>query len=53
MVMLGLTGGPGIACVFLLVFSANLVQGRLFRTSGFGASLVMRLMFYSLWHIIG
>ena len=53
MVMLGLTGAPGMAFVFLLVFSANLVQGRLFRTSGLGASLVMRLMFYSLWHIIG
>lgn len=53
MVMLGMTSGPGITSVFLLVFSANLAQGRLFRTLGFGASLVMRLMFYSLWHIIG
>jgi len=53
MVMLGMTGGPGIASVFLLVFSANLAQGRLFRTSGFGASLLMRLMLYSLLHIVG
>jgi hypothetical protein len=53
MVILGMISGPAIASVFLVVFSANLAQGRLFRTSGFGASLVMRLMFYSIWHIIG
>jgi len=53
MVMLGMTSGLGIASVLLLVFSANLAQERLFRTSGFGASLLMRLMLYSLLHIVG
>ena len=53
MVMLGMTSGPGIASVFVLVFAANLSQGRLFRKFGFGASLLMRLMLCSLRHIIG
>ncbi len=52
-VMLGMATGPRMASVFLVVFSANIVQGRLFRTSGFAASVVMRLMFYSIWHIVG
>ena len=51
--MLGMTRGPGIASVSLWVFSADPAQGRLFRKSGFGASLLMRLMMESLWHITG
>jgi hypothetical protein len=52
MLSLGIQSGPWIALVFAVVFSANLVQGRLFRAYGFGASLVMRLAFYMAWHII-
>lgn len=53
MVMLGIGSGPSIAFTFLLIFAANLALGRLFRAYGFGASVVMRLAFYSLWHVIG
>ena len=42
-----------MASVFLVVFSANLVQGRLFRKSGFAASVVMRLAVYAIGHIMG
>jgi hypothetical protein len=52
MLLLGIENVPLIGLVFLLIFSANLVQGRLFRTYGLGASLVMRLALYLVWHII-
>ncbi len=52
MLLLGIESLPSIALVFVMVFSANLAQGRLFRVYGFGASLVMRLAIYLVWHII-
>ncbi len=52
MLLLGVGSGPAIAFIFALILSVNLVQGWLFRACGFGASLVMRLAFYSVWHII-
>ena len=52
MLILGIDSLPWIATVFVLVFAANLAQGRLFRAHGFGASLVIRLAFYVVWHII-
>lgn len=50
--LLGMTGGLGLAMVFGLVFVTNLVLAYLFRKFGFGASVVMRLAFYLVWHII-
>lgn len=52
MMLLRIDNPLGIAATFILVFSANLVLARLFRKYGFGASVVMRLAFYFVWHII-
>jgi len=52
MVMVGIDRGIVIALTSALIFSVNLAQGRLFRVYGFGASVIMRLAFYSVWHVM-
>jgi len=47
-------GGPGLldALVFLHVLVFNLCQLHLFRRFGFAAMLLLRLVYYLLWHIV-
>lgn len=52
MLLLGIDSGLGIAFAFALIFWTNLALACLFRKYGFGASVVMRLAFYLVWHII-
>lgn len=52
MMLLGIYNTLEIAVIFVLVFSTNLVLARLFRKYGFGASVVMRSVFYLVWHVI-
>ena len=52
MALLGINSVAEIAVAFTLIFCTNLTLARLFRKYGFGASVVMRLAFYLVWHIV-
>jgi len=52
MALLGIHTALGIVVTFFLILATNLTLARLFRKYGFGASVVMRLAFYLVWHII-
>jgi hypothetical protein len=50
---LGLAGHPGIvAATFAQDYALNLAQVATFRRAGFGASVLLRVTFYLIWHAL-